>query len=441
MLDRIVEQLKANKDISDWKIVQNQIESNELFIIKKQIDMPRSKHINHIAVTVYKDFEEEGKKFRGSSTANIHPTMTDEEISIAIKDIAFSASFIKNQHYTIPAKTNIEIKSLANKFDSAPIVDWMPKLKEALYKYDNYDKGFINSSEFFLNKDITTILNSRGVLHRYISYKGQIELISSWKGMVEEIELYKEIMFSDYDPEVLSSAAKELLEMSKERAGTQPTPNSEGFAVILTGEPVSEVLKYYYIGSNAQSVYQLVSTAKLHESIQGENIQGDKINLTIDPTLSNSVVSAPVDDDGVVLTAHKIIENGVLQKYWGTNQYCQYLNVEPTGRINNLVYEGGSKTIDEMRMAPHLEIAAFSDFGINTMTGDFAGEIRLGWYDDGNTRVAINGGSISGNLNNVQSNMYLSKELQQCTAKEIFQPLGYKGPKAIMMHNISIAGY
>lgn len=440
MLDRIIEILKTNKNLSDWKIVQNQTEANELFIIKKQIDMPRSKHINNIAITVYKDFEEEGKKFRGSSTVNIHPTMTDEEISIAVKDIAFSASFIKNQYYPIPEKSASQIKSLESKFDSAPLVEWIPKIKDALYKYDNYDKGYINSSELFLSRNITTILNSRGVPHSFVGYKGQIELISSWKDTGEEIELYKELMFSDYDPEALSNAAKEILEMSMERASTQPTPSLEGFTVILIGEPVAEVLKHYYIMSNAQSVYQHVSTAMPLESIQGENIQGDKINLTIDPTLSNSVVSTPVDDDGIVLTAHKIIENGVLQKYWGSNQYCHYLNVPPTGRINNLVFEGGSKTIEEMRSTPHLEIAAFSDFGINTMTGDFAGEIRLGWYDDGKTRVAISSGSISGNLNNVQANMYLSREIQQCAAAEVFQPLGYKGPKALMMHNISVAG-
>ena len=440
MLDRIINILKANKDLSDWKIVQSQTEANELFLIKKQIDMPRSKYINNIMVTVYKDFEEEGKKFRGSSTVSIHPTMTDEEISTAVNDVAFSASFIKNQYYTIPDKSDIQINSVVSTFDSAPLVEWMPKIKDALYKYDNYDKGYINSSELFLNKSIITILNSRGVHHSFVSYKGQIELISSWKGISEEVELYKELMFSDYDPEALANAAKESLEMSMERADTKPTPALEDFTVILTGEPVAEVLKNYYVRSNAQSVYQHVSTAKLLESIQGENIQGDMINLTIDPTLRNSVASAPVDDDGVVLTAHRIIENGVLQKYWGSNQYCHYLNVPSTGRISNLVFEGGSKTIEEMRSTPHLEIAAFSDFGIDTMTGDFAGEIRLGWYYDGKTRVAVSGGSISGNLNNVHANMYLSKELQQCTAKEIFQPLGYKGPKALMMQNISIAG-
>ncbi|HYE09772.1 MAG TPA: metallopeptidase TldD-related protein [Patescibacteria group bacterium] len=440
MLDRIINILKDRKDISDWKVVQTQTTANELFLTKKQIDMPRSKQVNNITVTVYKDFEEEGKKFRGSSAVNIHPTMTDEEIGAAVKDVAFSASYIKNQYYPIPEKSNVEINPLDSKFSSAPLVEWMPKIKDALYKYDNYDKGYFNSSEIFLNKNITTIINSRGVHYSYTSYKGQIEFITCWKDSGEEIELYKDIMFSDFEDEFLSKAAQEMLEMSKEKASTKPTQNLESFTVILQGEPVAELLKHYYTQSNAQYVYQHISTAKVQESIQGENILGDKINLIIDPSLNNSVVSAPVDDDGIILTAHKLIDNGILQKYWGTSQYCHYLNVEPTGRINNYIFEGGSKTIEEMRSIPHLEIAAFSDFNINPMTGSFAGEIRLGWHYDGKTRVAVSGGSISGNLNNVQTNMYLSKELQQCNAKEVFQPLSYQGPKALMLHNVSVAG-
>ncbi|MDF2890378.1 MAG: peptidase [Clostridia bacterium] len=440
MLDRIINILKNHKDVSDWKIVQNLTTANELFIIKKQIDMPRSIQVNHITITVYKDFEENGVKFRGSSTINIHPTMTDEEISTAVDDAAFSASFIKNKYYPVPEKSTEEIKPLSSEFDNAPLATWMPKLKAALYAYDNDEKGYIGSSELFLNKNITTIMNSRGVHYSYANYRGHIEFITSWKDTGEEVELYKDLTFADFEPEALSRTAQEMLEMSKEKASTQATQNLEGFTVILQGEPVAELLKHYYMQSNAQYVYQQVSTAKLHESIQGENIQGDKINLTIDPALNNSAVSAPLDDDGVVLSAHKIIDKGVLLKYWGTTQYCHYLNVEPTGRINNFVFEGGSKSIEEMRLVPHLEIAAFSDFMINPMTGDFAGEIRLGWHYDGKTRTAVSGGSISGNLNNIQNNMYLSRELQQCNAKESLQPLCYKGPKALMMHNIAVAG-
>jgi len=440
MLDRIIDILKANKDISDWKIVQNETEANELFLIKKQVDMPRSKKINSIAVTIYKDFEEDGRSFRGSSTIHIHPTMTDEEIQEAIAGAVFSASFVRNLYYPLPGPANSKPQALSSRYDSASLVEWMPKIKEALYKHDSFRNGYINSSEIFLNKIRTSIINSRGLEHSFNSYKGYIEFVTSWKELGEEIELFRELSFSDFDPNGLSETAKEMLELSKEKAATQPTPNLESATVILYGTPVAEIMKYYYLQANTQAVYQQISTVKPFESIQGEEIHGDAVTLTLDPALANSAVSSPVDEDGVVLSAHRIIEGGVLQKYWGNTQYSYYLDVEPTGKINNLVFEEGSKTIEEMRAVPHLEIAAFSDLSMDFVTGDFAGEIRLGWYFDGNSRITISGGSISGNLRNMHNNMYLSKEIQQCTAKEGFLDLCYKGPKALMLHNVSVAG-
>lgn len=440
MLDRIINIIKSNNKISDWKIVRNHIEATELFLIKNQIDMPRSKKVNKIAVTVYVDFGEQEKKYRGSCTVNIHPTMTDKEIEKTIEDAAFAASFVKNQHYPLPGISSNSLMHITSKFNTASLAEWMPKIKNAIYKADIYKNGYINSTEIFLNKNVNTIINSKGINIEYTDFKGFIEFITSWKESSEEIELYKDVMFSDFEPEELTNTAKEMLEMSREKSSTQQTPNLGGYTVILQGRPAAEVLKHYYTQANAQNVYNHVSTAKPSESIQGDNIKGDKINLTIDPSLHNSTVSSPVDEDGFALYTHKIIENGLLKKYWGTQQYCHYLNVEPTGKIDNLVFEAGSKTIEEMRLVPHLEVAAFSDFGIDTMTGDFAGEIRLGWYYDGNSRVTVSGGSISGNLKNIQTDMYLSKELQQCGVQEALQPLCYKGPKAIMMRNVSVAG-
>lgn len=440
MLDRIIELLKKNKDISDWQIAQKQTEANELYLIRNQIDMLRSKKINSFTLTVYKDFEEADCKYRGSSSINIHPTMTDEEISAAIKEAVFSASFVKNQYYPLHGPSNIGLAPLESRFASAPLIEWMGQIKNALYEADRFEMGHINSSEIFLNKCFNTIVNSQGVNIQYSSFEGQIEFIACWKDAGEEIELYKELRFSDFEPETLSKCSQEMLEMSREKASTQHTPHLESFPVILLGEPVAELLRYYYTQSNAQAVYQQISTATPQESIQGTSILGDKINMLLDPSLNNSPASSPVDADGFVLTPQKIITDGILEKYWGNTQYCHYLQVEPTGRINNMVFNCGSKTIEDMHAEPYLEIAAFSDFKLNSMTGDFAGEIRLGWYYDGKSRVAVSGGSISGNINKLQENMYLSKEAQQCTANDGMQSIGFKGPKALMMYNVVVAG-
>ena len=62
MIDKIKQILISNKNIDGYKIVENNIESNELFFVKKNVDMDRAKNVHHFKVTVYKDIEENGKQ-------------------------------------------------------------------------------------------------------------------------------------------------------------------------------------------------------------------------------------------------------------------------------------------------------------------------------------------------------------------------------------------
>ncbi|HQN27399.1 MAG TPA: Zn-dependent protease, partial [Mesotoga sp.] len=63
--------------------------------------------------------------------------------------------------------------------------------------------------------------------------------------------------------------------------------------------------------------------------------------------------------------------------------------------------------------------------------GDFGGEIRLGWYFDGTKRVPVTGGSITGNLRDIES-LYLSREVELES--------DYLGPKSMMIEGFNIAG-
>ena len=100
--------------------------------------------------------------------------------------------------------------------------------------------------------------------------------------------------------------------------------------------------------------------------------------------------------------------------------------------MRNIVIEGGSKSIQELKEGPHLELFNFSDFQMDVLTGNFGGEIRLGMYFDGETSTPITLGSITGNAKKVEQEMYLSKELQKLN--------GFVGPKIIKIKNVTIVG-
>jgi PmbA protein len=202
---------------------------------------------------------------------------------------------------------------------------------------------------------------------------------------------------------------------------------------LITGDPVPHFFQYYLTQSAAESVYSGISTAKVGKTIQGNEISGDTLNLTLEPFLKNSPASAPVDVDGFSLSSTQIVDTGRLERYWGPVRFCHYLGVPPTGAIGNVVVRPGTKTIEELRQGPHLEVVYFSDFISEPLTGDFGGEIRLAYYtgEDGRRRP-VTGGSVSGNIRDVQPQMYFCREIQSCA--------GFQGPLAVLLPEISVAG-
>ncbi|AKA68729.1 metallopeptidase TldD-related protein [Clostridium scatologenes] len=431
MINRIKSILET-LDVDGYKIVETKVNSEELFFIKKDLDMNRSKDVHHFKVTVYKDFEEKKIKYKGSSIVNIHPTMSDEEIKKSLEGAAFAANFAKNQYYDLPKKAikeNEKIKE--SSFKGNTLSYWMEKLTEKLYEADNKERGNINSSELFLEKVYKRIINSNGVDVSFENYKGTIEFITNWREK-EEIELYKSIGFSNFDEKQIVSSVNEMLFVSQQRALAKDMPKAGKYKVIFTGSAVKELLSYYVYQGNVEAVYNHMSIARLNENIQGDDVKGDLLSITLDPALENSSYSVPFDEDGIALSKVEIFDKGLLKNYHGYFRHSFYLGVEPTGIINNFIVDGGSKAYKEMKNQPYMELVEFSDFQIDKLTGDFGGEIRLGWYFDGTKTTPITGGSVSGNMKDFHSNMYLSKEIQKDNE--------FQGPKALELFDVSIAG-
>lgn len=432
MINDMIEILNNNNEISAWKINEVTTESVELFFIKKSLDMNRAKEVKHITVTVYVDFQEDEKSYRGSSSSEIHPTMTREEIISTISRLTFAASFVKNQSYPLAPATIIEPTYPCSNFNGKTLNESALEIAKTFYEPDKYENGGINSSELFLNKTNVHILNSEGVDVSYNHYAGNIEFITNWKEFGEEIELYRDFSFTDFNPEIIRNEVEKMLRQCKDKSLSRPTTSLKNIPVLFTGSPVKEIFSYYYTHASANAVYNNISTLKIGDNIQGDKISGDKISITLDPSLNNSTLSAPYDIDGFPLSKVELYKDSILQNYWGNLRFSHYLSVPPTGNIENIIIQGGSKSQVELKTPPYLELLAFSDFQMDALTGNFAGEVRFGYYNNGESVVPITGGSVSGNIKKLQSSMLLSKEL--------FQDNNFVGPKTILLNNVSIAG-
>lgn len=428
MIERIKAILDKLDGINDWKIIESFSEDNEFFFVGKNLDMNRAKEVKRYLVTVYRDFEEDGEKYRGSASAKIHPTMLDEEIKGILEESVFAAGFVKNKPYPL-AEPSGSAKKSENEMLKGDLSEWISKVTEEVFESKS---DCLNSVEIFINRGKKRIVNSKEIDASFDYANSFVEIITSATGKDEEVELYHQLKFSNFKPGEISKQVSEKLSLTEDRAAAVATPPLKKSTILLTGEPAAQLLGYYLDKASVKMVYEKLSTAKIGESVQGEEVKGDRITLFLDPAVPGSYYSAPYDGDGLALKKEIIIENGILKKYWGDVRYSHYMGVEPTGSATNYVVNPGEKTQEELRADPHLEVASFSSFNVDEITGDFGGEIRLGWYFNGEKRISVCGGSVTGNIKDVQNELYLSKEINNYH--------NFVGPKTVKLNNVTVAG-
>jgi len=431
-MKNIIELLNIKSNVDEYKIVVSTVSSTELFFIKEELQMNRSKDVKHINITIYRNFVENDIKFKGSSTTVIEPTMSMDEISKKIDTAALAASFVKNQFYNLVDPTNDVPTDLPSTFKEGNPIEHISNLVKDIFSEDNQFEAFINSCEFFINKKDIRILNSKGVDVSYTVYDGEIELITEANGEKESIELFDVLNFSDYDPAWIKETVKDSLYKSMLRTKAVPISALKDIPVILTGEAVQDFFSYYQVKAAAQMIYQKISTVEIGDMVQQGEIKGDLVTATLKPYIPNSSKSRSYDDDGFFLKEITIIKDSKLLGYYAQKRYADYLGITPTGGIQNIEINCGSTSIDDLKKGPYLELLNFSDFQMDPLTGNFGGEIRLGIYFDGTLEIPVTLGSISGVAKDVEGNMLFSKEQQKLNS--------FIGPKFIKLNNISIAG-
>lgn len=422
MINKIIDILGSEK-IEKYLINENVTESSELFFIKHELDVRRAKNVSKYCVTVYRDFEKDGTQMRGSANANIFPTMSGEEISERLKNAYFAAQFVYNPKYEL-VKGNGE-KAVIPAADPVNVTEAAQRMANAIFEVDTQKDAFINSAEIFAEKTNVRIVNSDGVDAAFEKFtvKGEFIVQSTAE---EDVELYRDFEYDDVDENALKEKVKQALSSAKDRSRAKRCLESGNYDVILSGENVGTIMLDYYLDkSNAANVYAKYSDYAAGKEIQGENVIGEKLNITC-------AVSDPYDHDGIKMTDQKLISNGKLETLQGNNRFSQYLNVKATGTYNKIRLDCGSTSFEDMKKKPHLYVASFSDFQISMLTGHFGGEIRLAYLYDGEKTTIVTGGSINGAIDKAQSNFVFSKER--------YKDSKYDGPLAVLIENIAVAG-
>jgi PmbA protein len=295
----------------------------------------------------------------------------------------------------------------------------------------------LSSAEVFVEESQVAIENSRGVRGSQVQTELLLDFVLLAHGRDDEMEshiAYRRRRAADLDVPALA----------RRRAGyardaiLAGTPKTGSFPVVVSNEALVELLMSdgyspLLLRSSAQIKFQKLTPWEAGESIFPQPGSGDAFHMYSNALLPFGTRSSEFDGDGLPGQRIAIVQDGVLARFWATNRYAQYLQIPATGDFGNMEIEPGSVPLAQLLAGgPLYHIVAFSAMGADPITGDFVGEIRLGYEINEGKERPIRGGSISGNL--------LAALAQAKFSEETSFMGDYLGPRAMRFPEVTVAG-
>lgn len=424
-MERLIRLLNET-NVSDWKITRKTTLSHQAFFIKHELDQHRIAETVHTEVYIYVDVENESVKLRGGAKHEFSSTDSDEEIRKQLEKMKYNATLALNPFFELaePVK-DVEPKSHYN------LSDMLKTVISAVRSVKDTDSESINSYEVFVSEYYYEIKNSRGVDVSFNTMDEQIEIVINSRSGDQEIELFHNVDFADKPLDEIKEGILEVFRQASDRNKAVTTSKSNGMTVILTGEDNASFFRYFLMKTSSRMIYGRSSQVRIGDVFQSEE-DCDKITVEIKKELPYSSRNMKYTMDGNPAKDLFIAKDGVYTNLWGEQATSYYLGLKEAVPANNYVVSGGSRTAAEMHDQPYLEVVKFSSFIMSPVSGDFGGEIRLGYYHDGEKVIPVTGGSITCNMDTALKTLRMSKETVQYDNCVV--------PKFIELKNVAVAG-
>jgi len=232
------------------------------------------------------------------------------------------------------------------------------------------------------------------------------------------VELFDDIEFSEPDVDRLSTAIATRLVEVQDRAHAVSMHELSAAAlrnipVILRDKEAEALFAWFFSSATTSAAFSKTSTFQLGANVQKTNdaeTVAEPLELWAEAFLPGLPGSSAFDTDGFPLERTLVIEQGILKTLVGSIRHADWLGQPRKGNFRLFSVSPGRHSLEELRAEPYLEPVMFSDFRLDPVTGDFGAEIRLAYYSDGQKRIPVTGGSLSGSVPEVRASMLLSKE-------------------------------
>ena len=406
MLEQLLEILRSS-GVYAWEVSDEKKEGWEFYFIRHALDQNRAKAVEHITLRVYQRI---GEEQIGAAAAELPPTATASEAKKLVESLSYQATLAPNRIYTLHGHTAahdapradapVDIPAMAREF-----IQTMAAIPETAGED-------LNSYEIFTAAVTRRFVNSEGIDVTETYPDSMLEAVVNARSEGHEIELYRMYRSSSPDAAGLRRDLERTMAYGRDRLHAVPTPALETADVIFSGEDAKQIYDYFIERMDPAMVLRKMSDWTLGEPIASD-VRGDRVTVEALRALPNSSRNRAFDAEGAPIRDTVMIRDGVPEHYLGGRMFSAYMGLEDSFIPGNIAVSGGAKSAEALRQGRYLEIVEFSDFQVDSMTGDIFGEIRLAYWHDGETVTPVSGGSISGNMRVFLKEMYLSEERVQ----------------------------
>ncbi len=413
--DLVIDILKAKK-ITDYCVYDELRESAELFFMRKNIDLTREKKARELKLTVYRDFEKDGRKYRGQLAVYIYPAYDRSRIEGLVDDAYDSALYVENPYFDLPQGNREEQIVMENGLEKRSLMDNAVAMASALYEADREEGAWVNSSEFFSEKSTVHIITSAGTDVSYVKFNINGEFVTQSRANGNDVELHWQFEYDSPAKDAIRQKCAQALKTVYDRAQAVKAPaDLSAYPIVLCDGAVRDFLGFYLDRADAGMVYPGYSDYKAGEDIF-KDAKGEKPHIVMVP-------DAPYSGEGVRKNEHTLLESGVVKNLHGNVMYSSYTGIPQIGSYERIRCGCGDTPLSELVKEPCVMVKSFSDFQVDEMDGYFGGEFRLAYLYEGGEKKILTGGTVSGNIFEAQKNLKFSAEK--------YGDALYEGPAAV----------
>ncbi len=299
--------------VTEYFVTETVTKSAQLFFIKKKLDMRRFENTAEAEIRVFKVFEDNGTKFKGSAGVIVNLTDSDEEVAKKVRSAFYGAGFVKNKFYEFAKAAQSPEIVMESDLNGIALSEIAVKFSDAIYEEDCDERAFINSLEIFVNEKKVHMVSSYGTDVSYVKRSVEGEFVAQCKEP-NDVETYQNFEYDSLALKEIKTLVKETLSMTRDRARAEKMPKAGDYDIVLSDKYVPEIFVFYGTRASAGFIYPGYSEYSVGDNVQGEEVKGDKLNIRFTAT-------APFSYEGIPMKERPFIEEGVLKTIHGSERF------------------------------------------------------------------------------------------------------------------------